>query len=162
MSSNVSNNDDIIDSRDVIERIEELTEERAALEEDVSDATETLADALDDTSAEAADGAPAEKQALADAKEALSDWDEENAEELKQLKALQESAEYSSDWAYGATLVRDDYFEDFAQQEAEELGLVSKDMPWPQSCIDWEQVAEELKMDYTSVDFDGVTYWIRS
>ena len=28
--------------------------------------------------------------------------------------------------------------------------------------IDWAQAAHELQMDYTSVDFDGVTYWIRS
>ena len=30
------------------------------------------------------------------------------------------------------------------------------------TCIDWAQAARELRMDYTSVDFDGVTYWIRS
>ena len=34
-------------------------------------------------------------------------------------------------------------------------------MPWPNTCIDWDQAAGELKMDYSAVDFDGVTYWIR-
>jgi hypothetical protein len=28
--------------------------------------------------------------------------------------------------------------------------------------IDWEQAAYELKQDYTEVNFDGVSYWIRS
>ena len=32
---------------------------------------------------------------------------------------------------------------------------------WPLYCIDWEYAARELKHDYTSVDFDGVTYWVR-
>ena len=26
---------------------------------------------------------------------------------------------------------------------------------------DWERATRELQMDYTEVDFDGVTYWIR-
>jgi hypothetical protein len=29
------------------------------------------------------------------------------------------------------------------------------------SCIDWDQAARELQVDYFDVDFDGVTYWIR-
>ena len=33
---------------------------------------------------------------------------------------------------------------------------------WPYSCIDWEQAAEELQQDYMSVEFDGVTYWMRA
>lgn len=30
-----------------------------------------------------------------------------------------------------------------------------------EAVIDWERAAEELRMDYTAVDFDGVTYWVR-
>ena len=33
---------------------------------------------------------------------------------------------------------------------------------WPFNCIDWEKAAEELQQDYMSIDFDGVTYWMRS
>ena len=32
---------------------------------------------------------------------------------------------------------------------------------WPYRCIDWQQVADELRQDYTSVSFDGITYWVR-
>jgi hypothetical protein len=28
-------------------------------------------------------------------------------------------------------------------------------------CIDWNEAASELQMDYTAVEFDGVTYWVR-
>lgn len=63
---------------------------------------------------------------------------------------------------YPVTLVRDSYFEDYAQELAEELDLVKRDVHWPYNCIDWEQAARELKQDYSSADFDGVTYWYRS
>jgi len=28
-------------------------------------------------------------------------------------------------------------------------------------CIDWKAAARDLQVDYTEVDFDGVSYWIR-
>lgn len=38
-----------------------------------------------------------------------------------------------------------------------------KELPWYiANHIDWDGVADELKADYTSIDYDGVTYWVRS
>jgi hypothetical protein len=126
MASQISNTDDVIYSRDVIARIEELCDERASL---------VLA---------------------------LADWDEENGEELKALEALQEEAEGSCpDWRYGVALVRDSYFEDYARDFADDIGAVNKNASWPNDCIDWDRAARLLQMDYTSVEFDGVTYWVR-
>lgn len=116
-TTEISNMQDIIDSRDVIERIKAL------------EGTE----------------------------------DEEEQEELKALEALAEECDGNvSDWEHGETLIRDSYFADYAQELAEDIGAISKDQSWPNNCIDWEQAARELQMDYTSVDFDGVTYWARS
>lgn len=84
------------------------------------------------------------------------------AEELHTLRTLAEEASgYASDWRHGGTLIRDSYFEDYAQELADDIGAVDSSASWPVNCIDWEQAARELQMDYTSVDFDGVTYWIR-
>lgn len=81
---------------------------------------------------------------------------------LNILLDLQEQAKDSPDWEYGVPLVRDSYFEEFARDEADDLGLLDKDSRWPYTCIDWQEAAEELQQDYFSVEFDGVTYWIRS
>lgn len=86
--------------------------------------------------------------------------DEDEVEELRILKELAEEGEGYGDWTDGATLIRDSYFEDFARSEAEELGLIPDDASWPLTCIDWEQAATELQSDYTSIEFDGVTYWM--
>jgi hypothetical protein len=140
---------DTIDSRDVIERIEELQDER-----------QTLIDAIDE--AYALEDEAEREEAIATARSAANDWDDENGEELKALLSLQEDAEgYSEDWRYGSTLIRDSYFTDYAQELAEDIGAIKSDATWPNNCIDWDQAARELQMDYTSVEFDGVTYWVR-
>lgn len=83
-------------------------------------------------------------------------------EELAALVALHdEGSDSISDWSYGEQLIRDSYFEEYAQQLAEEIGAIDDNAVWPQTCIDWEQAARELRYDYTSLDFDGITYWAR-
>ena len=89
--------------------------------------------------------------------------DEDEQKELDALKALQDEAEgYAEDWKYGATLIRDGYFTTYAEQLAADISNYnSRDVTWPYTCIDWEQAADELKQDYTEVDFNGTTYYVR-
>lgn len=124
----ISNHDDIIDSRDVIERIVELE----------SDAWDDFREELD-----------------------LGRFTDDEREEYDALKALAAQGEDAPDWSYGATLIHDSYFEDYARQLAEDIGAISGNEEWPLSYIDWEAAAEALQMDYTSIEFDGETYWIR-
>jgi hypothetical protein len=135
--------DDIIDSRDVIARIEELEGYR-------DDAAET-----EDADAKFTDAAGATHNET-------PDWNEEAAEELRLLKEFASEGENCADWEHGETMVRDSYFETYAQELAEDCGMLDKANSWPLNCIDWEQAARELKYDYTSADFNGVTYWGRS
>lgn len=119
----IDNTADIIDSREIIERIDEL---------------EALA----------ADG------------DALLDYDERC--EMESLRKLADQCQnWVSDWEYGETLIRDSYFVEYAQQLADDIGAIDVNASWPMSCINWERAARELRMDYTAVDFDGVTYWVR-
>ena len=67
----------------------------------------------------------------------------------------------SSEWDAGIQFIADYYFEDYAQEFAEDVGAISKTTEWPANCIDWEQATRELQMDYTSVSFDGNDYWYR-
>jgi len=118
MADSISNSDDVIDSRDVIARIEELETDITSLDDDEKD-------------------------------------------ELQALQSLSDEAISANDWSHGSTLIRDSYFKEYAQQLAEELGLIENDSTWPHNCIDWDQAANELQVDYSSVEFDGVTYWVR-
>lgn len=42
--------------------------------------------------------------------------------------------------------------EEFAEEMAENLGLIPKDYTWPHSCIDWEWAASDLMFDYFEVN----------
>ncbi len=169
-NGNVCNSDDVIDSRDVIARIDELTDEidGAEISEDngaepqLDDNGKTIEDIA--TCGECGkswnDALISDKTPVPSGRCPYEDLHDEIAE-LKTLRDLQEQCEgYAGDWKYGATLVRDDYFTTYAQDYAEEIGAI-KDCSWPNNCIDWEQAASELQQDYTSVEFDGVTYWVR-
>lgn len=121
--SNFTNNDDVIDVRDIIARVEELRESRDELREE-SEELQTL----------------------------------ENL--LEELKGNGGDEQWGGDW-YPVTLIRDSHFENYAQELAEDCGLVNVDAKWPNNCIDWEKAARELQWDYSTVDFGETTYWYR-
>lgn len=120
MSEPISNDADIIDSRDVIDRLAYL-------------------DALDH-----------------------KDLDDDEVRELAALEALAvQGQDYAVDWEHGEALIRDSYFVDYAKELAEDVGAISDELRWPATHIDWDAAAQDLQQDYTAVDFDGVTYWVR-
>ena len=140
MSKEINNFADILDSRDIIERIEELEGEQSDL----------------------LDGATCPEDLPEDEREAFFDWEAENGEELDNLRKLAEQGEGSPDWEFGETLIRDSYFQDYAEELADDIGAIDRNAKWPLTCIDWERASRELQSDYLSVDFAGVTYWIRA
>ena len=142
MTDTISNLDDTIDVRDIIARVEELREER-----------DDLQTALDGGSQEDVN--------------ALAEWETDNAEGLAELESLLDDLngmggdeQWEGDW-YPGTLIRDSYFQDYAQELAEEYCMIDTNAKWPMTCIDWEKAARELQWDYSSVEVNGVTYWTR-
>lgn len=61
---------------------------------------------------------------------------------------------------YDVTVIPDNMFKEYAMQLADDLGLVPD--AWPASCIDWDQAADELTVDYTVVEVNGASYWFRA
>lgn len=142
----------VIDSRDVMERIEELQSERDEIAEREFDGIE------DEDSPDAFSEFEADKAAE------LKEWDEgDDAEELAALKEFaEEGFQATSDWRHGAALIRDDYFEDYAREFANDIGAVNGTESWPCDHIDWTAAADALQQDYSSIEFDGETYWVLS
>lgn len=87
----------------------------------------------------------------------------EEREELAALdKVLKEVREYAGDLPEdGVTLVRADYFVEFCRILVSDwCGEIPPNFP-SYIKIDWEETAENLRVDYMSVEFLGNTYWYR-
>lgn len=187
----ITNSEDIIDSRDVIARIEWLEEKETAITdakvalteaeeaeaERKSDLVDKIAEleastdeAIDDVKGDAIEELreqhDTESDELTAAREAVddaeADFNDDEREELKLLRELAEEGEGLSDWRHGETLIRESYFEDYARELASDLyGEEIDGAHWPFTCIDWERAASELEQDYTSIEFGDVTYLAR-
>lgn len=79
---------------------------------------------------------------------------------LADLQGMGGDEQWRGHW-YPITLIRDSYFRTYAEELADDCGLIPRDAAWPMTCIDWEQAARELRYDYSAVDIEGVTYWTR-
>lgn len=135
--ADISNSEDTLDVRDIIARVETLEALRQPGPVDLGS---------DEDNERDQDVLFAELATL----EAL----------LDDLQGGGGDEQWRGDW-YPVTLIRDSYFKDYAQELAEDIGAINSDAAWPAYCIDWDRAARELQMDYSTVEYDGVTYWYR-
>lgn len=155
--SNFSNQSDVIDSMDIIKRIEELQAEFEEIHDKLYG--DNVNDQKDDFDAWISGYIKSE----------ISNGNEE-AEEYQALKNLASQCENYGDWQDGETLVNRSYWVEYVTEliqdcYSEVIGTIEQNNgAWPYSCIklDYEQASEELEADYMAVDFDGVEFLIRA
>jgi hypothetical protein len=149
MSTEFDNTSNTVDSRDVLTRIEELTAERDALQEEY-------------------DESEGESEAERIAQNELDTFNNsDDGKELDILLKLQSVAEGSSDWIYGEQLINEDYFTQYIEELINDCYEMPKEMgsgnwPYRHITMNFEAAAEEAKQDYVEVDFDGNTFLIRA
>jgi hypothetical protein len=141
ITTTLDNTNEMIDSRDVIARIEELENEQSDLVQQLSDGEITEAEMIA--------------------------FDEDKGRELDALRELAAEAESSPDWIHGEQLIRASYFVQYITELIDDCydlpkELTSGDWPYRHITIDFEAAAKEAEQDYNSVDFDGVEYLIRA
>lgn len=67
--------------------------------------------------------------------------------------------QWRGDW-YPLTLIREDYFTEAMREMVEDLGDLPNGTP-PYIVVDWEAMADNLRADYSEVEYDGDTYLYR-
>ena len=162
--------DNIINGQEIEDRIEELRDDLGLdrieeIKTELED-LETEREGFDQTDPEnqtRLDEIIDETQALTVERDGLiAAQDDGDLEELAQLQAFVEEAEgYADDRVRNTVFIRESHFTDYAQELAEDIGAINEGASWPNNCIDWDKAASELKIDYTSADLDGVTYYFR-
>lgn len=66
-----------------------------------------------------------------------------------------------ADFRHRGTMIECDSFTDYARQYAEDVGAIESDARWPCNHIDWDKAAEELATDFTEVEYQGTSYYVR-
>lgn len=174
-TTNFSWGDETIDSRDIIARYDELTEEYNDLKEAVDYAfnelkvyQETPPDETDE------DGVVEDynnevdtlTQELADANVSIGEWENDYLDEFEMLMNIINQGEDSPDWSYGETLIHENYFTDYTEELVNDCYEMPKEFnegkwPWNHMTMDWESAAYEAKADYLTIEANGETYYIR-
>ena len=90
--------------------------------------------------------------------EEIESWKEDFEDELKEIEEIDDvENELGSEFEYGVTLVDVDDWEEFVEQDLEDIGYIPKDFPsWIE--IDWKATANNVKVDYTEVTYQGNSY----
>ena len=157
-----------IDTRDLYKRkceLESLRDAVTTAREELEEKKGILA-ALEETPEDEASEAALEiaSEEVTDAESNLeaaeSDFGNDEKEELDELETLENEI---SEFKHGETMIPENDFEDYARQFAEDIGAMEGvGDKWPCTCIDWERAARELAMDYSTVEYQGDTYLVRS
>ena len=84
-------------------------------------------------------------------------------EELNELIELESDMGITLEEAdrYSVYFIDEDYFEDYAKEFAHDIGAIDDETTWPATHIDWAAAADELRYDYTDVEFQGNNYLFR-
>lgn len=132
-----------IDSRDLIDHLEECKDELVDAYNDEHD-TELEYDDIE-----------------------WDDWDSKDwYKELEYIEALIEFVEdcdfKSSELQHGETIIHETYFTEYCEDFVKDVGYLPNDLPWwIESNIDWDGVADEMKQDYSEVNWGNEIYFIR-
>jgi hypothetical protein len=94
--------------------------------------------------------------------EPIDEFTGEWIDELNSIREIDElEPEVGNEFQHGCTLIPIEEFEDYCRDLLEECGYIPKDFPsW--IVINYDETADNMKVDYTEVEFRGETYLFRA
>ena len=137
----------VLDTRDLIERRDGLKQDILDSFLDIFPHYEERTDTFEDILFE---------------EEEIQDWKEDWIQEIEEIEEIDKiENSLGSEFEYGVTLVREDYWEEYVEDLLVEIGYLPKDLPcWIE--IDWSATAYNVRQDYNEVEYQGDTYFGRS
>ena len=95
--------------------------------------------------------------------EGIESWKSDWEDELKQIEEIDTIENECSEFSFGETLIDEDDFEDYCEELVSDIGYLPKELPsFISNNIDWSGIADDLKVDYSEVEYQGNTYLYRS
>ena len=136
----------VLDTRDLIEKREELKEKIfnnfLAYFPQYEHMTDSYEDILMD-------------------EEEIQDWKYVWSEEIEHIEEIDSIENEVSEFNDGTTLIDESDMEEYVKDLLEELGYIPKDFPsWIE--IDWSSTADNVRQDYSEVTYQGTEYFYRN
>lgn len=171
-TTNFNWGDETINSRDIIAREEELTEDRNNLVELIEAAEEDYdafikENGLTDYNEDGVRSLQELQEEVNGTKSDLAMFNTEYEDDLELLQDIISQGEDSPDWSYGETLIHEKYFIAYIEELIHDCYEMPKEFnegKWPFNHLnfDFEGAAEEAKSDYSTIEAGGETYYIRA
>lgn len=82
----------------------------------------------------------------------------------QQEQIIAESGYTREDWeSQDEILIPRSEFKDYAEELANDIGAIdTRNSSWLTGCVDWDQAADKLEQDYSSVTVDNEEYLYRA
>lgn len=146
-----------IDTRDLIEKREELQQQ---ILDDFNEKFETEFDDFDEITSERLNSDDFEEMD----RDAIRDFECYWEPEYKSIQEIDDvESEVGSEFDYGCTLIPESDFKEYCEELVFEGGYLSRDTPfYLRNNIDWDGVADDLKLDYSELEYNGKTYLFRA
>lgn len=165
----ISSSDNIIDSRALEKEYDDYVSSIEDVESDIEDTLEQIAALEDELLGVEADDVSETDRITGE----ISDLQERHTGLVQDLKDLvedddwKELKEFYEDIPESVIrnqecLISDSHFEDYCRQLVEDIGDLPRDLPsYIENNIDWSGVADDIKMEYSSSEYEGTTYYYR-
>lgn len=151
----------ITDTRNLSNRLSELND----LKDDVESAESKLTEARQalssaSTVTEIEEAEEAVESAEADLEDAKNAFGADEKAELNEIEEIESTVGSLSD---GETMIPEDRFVDHCKAMLTDIGVFPLDLPkYIENNIDWDGVADDIKVDYTEVSYQGEIYFVRA
>ena len=143
-----------IDTRDLIEERDNLKEQ---ILDDFNDRFNTELDDFDEIETYLND--EASENIDEDERDDFKSYWEDEYQQIDDIAEVENAV--GSEFTYGCTLIEEDDFEDYVRELLVDIGCIPEDFPnWIE--IDWEATSENVKQDYSELEYKGETYYFRS
>ena len=92
--------------------------------------------------------------------EDVQEWKEDNSDDFDHIEEINYLEGELTDFIYGETLIPNDDFTDYCEDMAEDYLYNVPD--FIKDNINWDGVASDLEVDYSSVIYQGESYLVRA
>lgn len=160
MASEITGYEDILDTRDIQERIDELEYILESYEDEYDAYKYDHAVWHDDYIEWTNQRSASEKNNVKPVEPEIPEEPTDEIDELKMLSDVKAEIEGYCEWEFGEALIRDSYFTEYTQDLVTDIGDLPHNIP-SYLVIDWDATAANIQMDYTTVEVNNHTYYVR-